>query len=133
MKQWLIKGMWYFDKKYSELIYRPIGLAPVTKPLQKNDEEDFGGGGNTDDDVQRSIPPEADGADQDGDGLSDEFENETDYDGRYSDSEKADSDEDGVNDGLENKNGFDPTDGSDGAQAREFIYATVDKNDDDKN
>ena len=133
MKQWLIKGMWYFDKKYSELIYRPIGLAPVTKPLQKNDEEDFGGGGKTDDVVQRSIPPEADGADQDGDGLSDEFENETDYDGRYSDSEKADSDEDGVNDGLENKNGFDPTDGSDGAQAREFIYATVDKNDDDKN
>ena len=29
LKQWLIKGVWYFDKKYSELIYRPIGIAPV--------------------------------------------------------------------------------------------------------
>ena len=29
LKQWLIKGIWYFDKKYSELIYRPIGIAPV--------------------------------------------------------------------------------------------------------
>ena len=24
-----IKGMWYFDKKYSELKYRLLGLAPV--------------------------------------------------------------------------------------------------------
>ena len=29
LKQWLIKGIWYFDKKYSELIYRPIGLPQL--------------------------------------------------------------------------------------------------------
>ena len=31
LKQWLIKGIWYFDKKYSELIYRPIAISPVRK------------------------------------------------------------------------------------------------------
>ena len=133
MKQWLIKGMWYFDKKYSELIYRPIGIAPVTKPLQKNDEEDFGlGGGGADDIVQRSIPPEADGPDQDGDGLSDELENDIDYEGAFSDPEVADTDGDGISDGLENKNGFNPTDATDGEDAQNYIYATSDDTDDNQ-
>ena len=133
MKQWLIKGMWYFDKKYSELIYRPIGIAPVTKPLQKNDEEDFGlGGGGADDIVQRSVPPEADGPDQDGDGLSDELENDIDYEGAFSDPEVADTDGDGISDGLENKNGFNPTDASDGEDAQNYIYATTDDTDDNQ-
>jgi len=133
MKQWLVKGMWYFDKKYSELIYRPIGIAPVTKPLQKNDDEDFGGGdnGGGNDIAQRSVPPEADGPDQDGDGLSDELEGDIDYEGAFSDPEVADTDGDGVSDGLENKNGFNPTDGSDGDDARNFIYATADDSADD--
>ena len=133
MKQWLIKGMWYFDKKYSELIYRPIGIAPVTKPLQKNDEEDFGlGGGGADDIVQRSVPPEADGPDQDGDGLSDELENDIDYEGAFSDPEVADTDGDGISDGLENKNGFNPTDATDGEDAQNYIYATSDDTDDNQ-
>ena len=133
MKQWLIKGMWYFDKKYSELIYRPIGIAPVTKPLQKNDEEDFGlGGGGADDIVQRSIPPEADGPDKDGDGLSDELENDIDYEGAFSDPEVADTDGDGISDGLENKNGFNPTDATDGEDAQNYIYATSDDTDDNQ-
>tara|TARA_Y100001935_G_scaffold171594_1_gene141617 strand:- start:73 stop:1626 length:1554 start_codon:yes stop_codon:yes gene_type:complete len=133
MKQWLIKGMWYFDKKYSELIYRPIGIAPVTKPLQKNDEEDFGSGGGAGDDiVQRSVPPEADGPDQDGDGLSDELENDIDYEGAFSDPEVADTDGDGISDGLENKNGFNPTDATDGEDAQNYIYATADDADDNQ-
>ena len=41
VKQWLIKGMWYFDKKYSELIYRPIAIAPVTTAIEIFNEEDF--------------------------------------------------------------------------------------------
>jgi len=36
----LIKGMWYFDKKYSELIYRPIALAPVTTAIEIFEGED---------------------------------------------------------------------------------------------
>ncbi len=41
VKKWLIKGMWYFDKKYGELIYRPIALAPVTTKIELfNDDED---------------------------------------------------------------------------------------------
>ena len=40
VKKWLIKGMWYFDKKYSELIYRPIALAPVTTAIEIFEGED---------------------------------------------------------------------------------------------
>ena len=45
LKQWLIKGIWYFDKKYSELIYRPIGIAPVATSLDEDGAGDAGGGG----------------------------------------------------------------------------------------
>ena len=93
LKQWLIKGIWYFDKKYSELIYRPIGLAPVTKPLQKNDDDDFLGGplDNT------YEPPPVNGPDSDGDGIGDQDE----IDGFETDPQVADSDGDGFNDGDE--------------------------------
>ena len=93
LKQWLIKGIWYFDKKYSELIYRPIGLAPVTKPLQKNDDEDFLGGplDNT------YEPPPVNGPDSDGDGIGDQDE----IDGFETDPQVADTDADGFNDGDE--------------------------------
>ena len=93
LKQWLIKGIWYFDKKYSELIYRPIGLAPVTKPLQKNDDDDFLGGplDNT------YEPPPVNGPDSDGDGIGDQDE----IDGFETDPQVADTDADGFNDGDE--------------------------------
>ena len=38
VKKWLIKGMWYFDKKYAELIYRPIAIAPVTTRIELFEE-----------------------------------------------------------------------------------------------
>jgi hypothetical protein len=41
LKQWWIKGLWYFDKKYSELIYRPIAFAPVTGPKEIIVEEEI--------------------------------------------------------------------------------------------
>ena len=93
LKQWLIKGIWYFDKKYSELIYRPIGLAPVTKPLQKNDDDDFLGGpiDNT------YEPPPVNGPDSDGDGIGDQDE----IDSFETNPQVADSDGDGFNDGDE--------------------------------
>ena len=43
LRQWLIKGVWYFDKKYSELIYRPIAIAPVINNpdlVDREEEED---------------------------------------------------------------------------------------------
>ena len=49
VKKWLIKGLWYFDKKYAELIYRPIGLAPVATEILTFEEieaEQIAGGGN---------------------------------------------------------------------------------------
>ena len=48
VKKWLVKGIWYFDKKYSELIYRPIGLAPVAteiKTFEEIEAEQIAGGG----------------------------------------------------------------------------------------
>lgn len=63
VKKWLVKGLWYFDKKYSELIYRPIGLAPVATEILTFEEieaeqiaggggfsgsDDFGGGDDSD-------------------------------------------------------------------------------------
>ena len=53
LKQWLIKGIWYFDKKYSELIYRPIEIAPVIS----SSEDSFDGGGDDDEDFSENYPP----------------------------------------------------------------------------
>ena len=102
LKQWLIKGIWYFDKKYSELIYRPIGIAPVATSLDE-DGVDVGGGGFGAM-VDPRILEEPNGEDSDGDGISDL--DETDIFG--TDPQLADTDGDGVNDGLENQNGLDP-------------------------
>lgn len=102
LKQWLIKGIWYFDKKYSELIYRPIGIAPVATSLDE-DGADVGGGGFGAM-VDPRILEEPNGEDSDGDGISDL--DETDIFG--TDPQLADTDGDGVNDGLENQNGLDP-------------------------
>ena len=104
LKQWLIKGIWYFDKKYSELIYRPIGIAPVTTSLD-DDGIDL-----TPERVKDPrILPEVDGLDSDQDGLSDFDESE---DGGYPDLDPSnpDSDGDGVLDGIEVLNGYDPSD-----------------------
>ncbi len=60
LTKWIIKGMWYFDKKYSELVYRPIGIAPCAIPLGGSDNQD-----SSDADNQLDDP------DADGDGLSD--------------------------------------------------------------
>ena len=102
LKQWLIKGIWYFDKKYSELIYRPIGIAPVAKSLDEEDSDgDVGGGGQITD---PRILDEPDGEDSDGDGISDFDE----IDAYGTDPQLADTDGDGVNDGIENNLGMDP-------------------------
>ncbi len=102
LKQWLIKGIWYFDKKYSELIYRPIGIAPVATSLDEDGAD--GGGGGFGAMVDPRILEEPNGEDSDGDGISDL--DETDIFG--TDPQLADTDGDGVNDGLENQNGLDP-------------------------
>ena len=102
LKQWLIKGIWYFDKKYSELIYRPIGIAPVATSLDEDGAGDVGGGGGAM--IDPRILDEPNGEDSDGDGISDL--DETDIFG--TDPQLADTDGDGVNDGLENQNGLDP-------------------------
>ena len=101
LKQWLIKGIWYFDKKYSELIYRPIGIAPVATSL---DEDEASSGSANSIMIDPRILPEPNGVDTDGDGISDL--DETDIFG--TDPQLADTDGDGVNDGLENQNGLDP-------------------------
>ena len=103
LKQWLIKGIWYFDKKYSELIYRPIGIAPVAVSL---DEEETVGGGD-DDLVDDPRILEPDGEDSDGDGISDLDEVES-FD---TDPQLADTDGDGLNDGFETNIGTDPLEG----------------------
>lgn len=102
LKQWLIKGIWYFDKKYSELIYRPIGIAPVATSLDEDGAGDVGVGGGAM--IDPRILDEPNGEDSDGDGISD-FD-EMDIFG--TDPQLADTDGDGVNDGLENQNGLDP-------------------------
>jgi len=102
LKQWLIKGIWYFDKKYSELIYRPIGIAPVATSLDEDGAGDVGGGGGVM--IDPRILDEPNGEDSDGDGISDL--DETDIFG--TDPQVADTDGDGVSDGLENQNGLDP-------------------------
>ena len=102
LKQWLIKGIWYFDKKYSELIYRPIGIAPVATSLDEDGAGDVGGGGGAM--IDPRILDVPNGEDSDGDGISDL--DETDIFG--TDPQLADTDGDGVNDGLENQNGLDP-------------------------
>tara|TARA_Y100000991_G_scaffold14852_1_gene10055 strand:- start:2181 stop:3134 length:954 start_codon:yes stop_codon:yes gene_type:complete len=32
--QYKIKGIWYFDKRISELVYRPLAIAPITKSVK---------------------------------------------------------------------------------------------------
>ena len=96
VKQWLIKGLWYFDKKYAELIYRPIGLAPVTTPLTKDDDPEF---------TPDPIDP-ASLVDTDNDGLSDEDEIEY----AKSDPNNPDTDGDGISDGIEYNLGFSAVD-----------------------
>ena len=74
-----------------------------------------------------SKPPVANGPDQDNDGLSDEDELNIETDsGNFSDPNKADTDGDGVDDGVEAKNGFDPTDPTDGENAKKLIFASND-------
>ena len=88
--QYLVKGMWYFDKKYSELIYRPIAISPVRKAENLVEEiEEF------------TFDPIADlrgedQADSDGDGVGDD--NEFDYD---TNPNLDDTDGDGVKDNIE--------------------------------
>jgi len=43
VEQYKIKGVWYFDKKISELVYRPLAIAPITKSVKNR------GGRNKDD------------------------------------------------------------------------------------
>ena len=92
LKQWLIKGIWYFDKKYSELIYRPIGLAPVATPIDPEDNNEV-----TVICIQTYVAPEVTGIDSDNDGLSDEEE----LNNFNTNPNLADSDEDGISDGDE--------------------------------
>jgi len=92
IKQWKIKGLWYFDKKYAELIYRPIGIAPVAPPLTAEDDDDdvvLDWAGNY-------TPPPVEGRDTDNDGIGD---NEEESYGTSIDN--PDSDGDGFNDGDE--------------------------------
>lgn len=70
LKQWLIKGIWYFDKKYSELIYRPIGIAPVTTPIDPDDNNDSGDSADIICADNYEAPP-VEGPDSDNDGISD--------------------------------------------------------------
>lgn len=114
LRQWLIKGVWYFDKKYSELIYRPIGIAPVILP-QSADEDDFSSG--SDEDEMDELPTAeellGDGEDSDGDGISDDIETDE-YD---LDPDDPDTDGDGLQDGYEVLRGLyadDPDYDSDG-------------------
>ena len=99
----VIKGIWYFDKKYSELIYRPIGIAPVAVSL--DEEEPVGGGDDGLVDDPRILEP--DGEDSDGDGISDFDEVES----FGTDPQLADTDGDGLNDGFETNIGTDPLEG----------------------
>ncbi len=106
LKQWLIKGIWYFDKKYSELIYRPIGIAPVTTPIDPDDNSDDFGSSNDIICADNYEAPPVDGPDSDNDGLSD-----LDEDSYGTDPLVADTDGDGFNDGDEiNKWFTEPTD-----------------------
>jgi len=102
LKQWLIKGIWYFDKKYSELIYRPIGLAPVATSL-----DDDGVEKPTAVDDPRVVTGGGEGVDSDGDGLSDEEEGF-----QETNPQIADTDGDGVSDGIEFNLNMDPKEAS---------------------
>ena len=88
-----VKGMWYFDKKYSELIYRPIAIAPVRKAenLAGNDDDE------EDDEYDPVAELRGEGMDSDGDGVEDDQE----LDSWFTDPEKVDTDGDGVNDNIE--------------------------------
>ena len=109
LRQWLIKGVWYFDKKYSELIYRPIAIAPViNNPDLKDRESDEI---ESDEDEEKLPTAEdllADGPDSDGDGISDNNEESGDYGDL--DANDPDSDGDGLNDGFEVLRGLYPDD-----------------------
>ena len=95
VRRWLLKGIWYFDKKYSELIYRPIAIAPVLyeeqaeKAIPEPEAEEIN--------VNNYVAPEVVGVDTDGDGLSDTSELEE----WYTDPNNPDTDGDGFSDGDE--------------------------------
>ena len=125
LKQWLIKGVWYFDKKYSELIYRPIGIAPVIS----SSEDSFDGGGDDDEDFSEELPTEedlfGDGIDSDDDGVADYLE-EDEY---FSDPYNPDTDEDGLNDGDELMRGTyvdDPDSDGDGVSDGDEVASGTD-------
>ena len=125
LKQWLIKGIWYFDKKYSELIYRPIGIAPVIS----SSEDSFDGGGDDDEDFSEELPTEedlfGDGIDSDDDGVADYLE-EDEY---FSDPYNPDTDEDGLNDGDELMRGTyvdDPDSDGDGVSDGDEVASGTD-------
>ena len=100
----MIKGIWYFDKKYSELIYRPIGIAPVAKSLDEEDE-DFGGcsGGGQILFIEEFLMNQMVKIQMVMDFLM-KMKHDIDADG--TDPAIADTDGDGVNDGIENKMGY---------------------------
>ena len=39
VKKWLVKGLWYFDKRLSELKYRLLGIAPVAPDVNFMDTD----------------------------------------------------------------------------------------------
>ena len=90
--QYLIKGMWYFDKRLSELIYRPIGIAPVRTSILDAEE---GGDDSLDFDPIADLRGE-DQDDTDNDGVGDDIEGDYDTNPNI-----ADTDGDGVNDNFE--------------------------------
>jgi len=98
VKRWLIKGIWYFDKKYSELIYRPLAIAPVI--YEEPDELDDDTSSTVEEviNIKNYVAPEVVGVDTDGDGLSDTSEVEE----WGTDPNNPDTDGDGFSDGDEN-------------------------------
>ena len=98
VKRWLIKGIWYFDKKYSELIYRPLAIAPVI--YEEPDELDDDTSSTVEEviNIKNYVAPEVVGVDTDGDGLSDTSEVEE----WGTDPNNPDTDGDTFSDGDEN-------------------------------
>ena len=112
VKKWLVKGLWYFDKKYSELIYRPIGLAPVAteiKTFEEIEAEQVAGGGDDfggDDDFGGGDDSDPFGSGSDD---SDPFASDT------TDDALADTDTTDTTDDTDTDDSFDDPFGSDDA------------------
>ena len=41
VKRYMIKGVWYFDKRISELKYRPLAIAPITRNVKTMQKDNF--------------------------------------------------------------------------------------------